>query len=103
MCHTNRTFQFYSAIKCTENAEKNFTNTQKLLKDAVYLKQQLKYEENRRLEFLSLLSYNFCYNCYFVIILFICETITETKRTLNQHSKDCLLTLLWTYQTYQML
>ncbi|KAK6625264.1 hypothetical protein RUM43_005558 [Polyplax serrata] len=37
-----------SAIKCTENAEKNFTNTQKLLKDAVYLKQQLKYEENRR-------------------------------------------------------
>ncbi|XP_014256436.1 BLOC-1-related complex subunit 8 homolog [Cimex lectularius] len=37
-----------SAVKSVENAEESFDNTQKLLRDAVFFKQQLKYIESRR-------------------------------------------------------
>ncbi|KAK7788558.1 hypothetical protein R5R35_011748 [Gryllus longicercus] len=37
-----------SAVKSMEGAEKNFDNIQELLKNAVFLKQQIKYEEARK-------------------------------------------------------
>ncbi|KAL0272553.1 UNVERIFIED_CONTAM: hypothetical protein PYX00_005481 [Menopon gallinae] len=37
-----------SAVKAMEKADVNFQNTQALLKNAVFLRQQLKYEESRR-------------------------------------------------------
>ncbi|XP_067007838.1 BLOC-1-related complex subunit 8 homolog isoform X2 [Anabrus simplex] len=36
------------AVKSMEGAEENFNNIQELLKNAVFLKQQIKYEEARR-------------------------------------------------------
>ncbi|XP_054278404.1 BLOC-1-related complex subunit 8 homolog [Macrosteles quadrilineatus] len=37
-----------SAIKSMENADSTFLNIQELLKTAIFLKQQIKYEESRR-------------------------------------------------------
>lgn len=38
----------YSAVKSIEKSDEIFKNIQELLKNAIFLKQQLKYEENRR-------------------------------------------------------
>lgn len=39
-----------SAIKSMENAGPTFTNIQELLRHAIFLKQQIRYEESRRVE-----------------------------------------------------
>lgn len=45
------------AIKSTEKAGDPFSNIQELLKNAIFLKQQIKYEENRRYKILINISY----------------------------------------------
>jgi BLOC-1 related complex subunit 8 len=39
-----------SAVKCIEPADQSLKNVQELLKNAIFLKQQLKYEETRRVK-----------------------------------------------------
>jgi BLOC-1 related complex subunit 8 len=39
-----------SAVKCIEPADQSLRNVQELLKNAIFLKQQLKYEETRRIK-----------------------------------------------------
>lgn len=38
----------FSAVKSMENADTSFLRIQELLRNAIFLKQQIKYEESRR-------------------------------------------------------
>ncbi|KAJ8984273.1 hypothetical protein NQ317_009757 [Molorchus minor] len=60
------------ALKGMSRAEDSFKNIQDNLKNAIFLKQQLKYEESRR-----------------------------KKLTVVLYTNDFLLILLWTYQNFQ--
>lgn len=39
---------FYRAVKAVESSDPTFTNIQELLKNAIFLKQQIKFEETRK-------------------------------------------------------